>query len=320
MLKCGIPLHGRDRMLLSRARRLGLAAVLLWSTASTAFELGLSQVPPFDLLFFSACVSLVALAVVALLRRRLPSVRMLLQAAPLGFLNPFLYYLVLLEAYDRLPAQVAMVVNYLWPMMLVLLGAALPGGRLRIRSLAAMAVSFLGVAVMALLHPGHGGGMDPAGLALALGSTVIWAAYWTFGVRLGGDPAARLTACFAWGVLFLGVVALLTGRPSTPGPGALAAAAWIGLFEMGVTYVVWLSALSASREPAEVGGLVYLTPFLSLAVIATVLREPVAPATLAGLVLVLAGIALQERWSGTGSARGAVGSGHAPGDGDEPAG
>lgn len=307
-------------MLLTRARRLGLAAVLLWSTASTAFELGLSQATPFDLLFLSACVSLGALAVAALLRRRLPSRRMLLQAAPLGFLNPLLYYLVLLEAYDRLPAQVAMVVNYLWPMMLVLLGAALPGGRLRSRSLAAMAVSFLGVAVMALLHPGQGGGMDPAGLALALGSTVIWAAYWTAGVRLGGDPAARLTAGFAWGVLFLAVAALLTGRPCTPGPGALAAAAWIGLFEMGVTYVVWLSALSASREPAEVGALVYLTPFLSLAVIATVLREPVAPATLAGLVLVLGGIALQERWSGAGSARGAVGSGHAPGDGDEPAG
>ena len=67
-----------------------------------------------------------------------------LRSAALGFLNPFLYYLVLFEAYDRLPAQEAQPLNYMWPIVVVILSAPLlkqPIGRV---SLAGIAVSFFG--------------------------------------------------------------------------------------------------------------------------------------------------------------------------------
>lgn len=284
-------------MNLSMAKRYGLASVALWSTAATAFKLALASSEPCMVVLSASVVSLAFLAVLCTARGDRLTWRIMLESLPRGILNPFVYYLVLLEAYDRLPAQIAMVVNYLWPVVLVLLHATAGRRRLRAGSLLAVLISFGGVAVLALLGPGGGGRTDPAGLALALASTVIWAGYWLLGLGRGsGAPeSVRLLAGFTWGVLFLAAYAVFTGGLAVPGAGSVLAGIWIGLFEMGLTYVLWSRALSLAKEPAEVGSLVYLTPFLSLCFIALVLGEEIRPATLPGLLLVLAGIAVQRR-------------------------
>lgn len=284
----------------SRAVPLGLAAVLLWSTAATAFKLALRSASPCMVVLISSAFSLAFLAVWNAVARTRPTRADFLSALPRGFLNPFLYYLVLLEAYDRLPAQVAMVVNYMWPVMLVLMHSVIKRRRPGAVDLSAMAVSFGGVAVLALLQPRGTGSMDAVGLALALASTVIWAGYWLLNLGSGSggsSDSAGLMAAFAWGTLFLLLFALASGRFETPRAGTVLACLWIGLFEMGLTYIVWSRALAVARDPAEVGNLIYITPFLSLGFIAVVLGEPLRPATLAGLVLVLAGILIGRRSS-----------------------
>ena len=300
----GGPGGGRDPW--SRAVPLGLAAVLLWSTAATAFELALRSASPCMVVLISSAFSLAFLAAWNAMARTRPTRADLVSALPRGFLNPFVYYLVLLEAYDRLPAQVAMVVNYVWPVMLVLMHSVAKRKRPRAGGLLAMAVSFGGVAVLALLQPGGTRSADAAGLALALASTVIWAGYWLLNLGSGSkgssDPA-RLMAGFAWGTLFLLLFALATGRFEAPGIGTVLAGGWIGLFEMGLTYVIWSRALSVARDPAEVGNLIYITPFLSLGFIAVVLGEPLRPATLAGLALVLTGILIERNSSRREAAR-----------------
>ncbi|MDE0213961.1 MAG: EamA family transporter, partial [Deltaproteobacteria bacterium] len=80
-----------------------------------------------------------------------------------------------------------------------------------------------------------------------------------------------------------------------PTPRGLVGAAYIGTFEMGVAFVAWLQALKLSRTTAQVGQLIYLTPFLSLLVIAFVVGEPIYKSTLAGLALIIGGIVLQRR-------------------------
>ena len=124
-------------MRLSIAKRYGLAAVALWSTAATAFKLALASSEPCMVVLSASVVSLAFLAVLCASTGARLSWRIMLRALPRGFLNPFVYYLVLLEAYDRLPAQIAMVVNYLWPVVLVLLHAAAGRRRLRAGSLLA---------------------------------------------------------------------------------------------------------------------------------------------------------------------------------------
>lgn len=276
------------------------ATVLCWSTVATAFKLSLRHVSADALVFYSSLVSagvLLGITVATGRLGRLQEWRMgdLRTSLVLGFLNPFLYYVVLFRAYDLLPAQEALTLNFTWPMVLALFSILLLGQPISLRAVLAMGISFSGVAVIATR--GDLLALDlanPHGVALALGSTLIWTFYWIYGVKDRRDPVMRLLVNFVFGCVFSGGFLWLSGALAVPTPTGLAGAAYIGTFEMGIAFVAWLRALKLSRTTAQVGQLIYVTPFLSLLVIAFVVGEPIYPSTLAGLGLIIGGIVLQR--------------------------
>jgi len=84
-------------------------AVLFWATSASAFKISLGYVNVFSLLFFTSFTSTIAFFAYILISKRLSLLKSLsgkdyLYSALLGFLNPFLYYAVLLKAYSILPA------------------------------------------------------------------------------------------------------------------------------------------------------------------------------------------------------------------------
>jgi len=289
----------------SRAYLCAAAAVLAWSTVATAFKLSLRHLDPAALLAWSALASLLVLLAVLILRGGLRSLgewrpHDFALSALLGFLNPGLYYAVLFEAYDRLPAQQAQPLNYAWPVVLVLLSALFLRQPVRPQAIAAMLVCLLGVAVIStrgqLLALQFS---DPIGVALALGSTVIWASYWLLNMRDGRDPVLRLTINFVFGATFAFIYAAATGNLAWPSDAGLFGAIYVGTFEMGLTFVLWISALRLSRTTAQVSGLIFLAPFLSLLVIHQVLGESIHSSTVVGLALIVGGIVALQRATAT---------------------
>lgn len=276
----------------SRAVLLALGAVLLWSTAASAFRLSLDHGSPWQVVMVASVASTAVFLAVVIARRERVAPKMLPTAALRGLLNPFLYYLVLLQAYSRLPAQVAMVVNYLWPLTLTLLAVPLLGQRLTAGALAGILVSFSGVVIMAVLRGGGLEGLELSSLLLAFGSTFIWALYWVLNTRASGSVPVNLLCNFCFGTLYLAVWGLLAGNALPAGVEVLAGGVYIGLFEMGLAFLLWNTALRTSDRASRVSGLIYVTPFLSLGVIALAVREPISPATMLGLLLVIAGIRL----------------------------
>jgi drug/metabolite transporter (DMT)-like permease len=77
----------------------------------------------------------------------------------------------------------------------------------------------------------------------------------------------------------------------------LSAALYVGLFEMGITFALWSSALRLASSVARIGNLIFLAPMFSLVLIATVLGETIHPATLVGLALIIPGVLLQQAGS-----------------------
>jgi drug/metabolite transporter (DMT)-like permease len=288
---------------MSRAQLLALTAVLMWSTAASAFKLTLEYGSPFSILFVAVIVSLlVCLASVIFghVRRGVPfepGWRGLARASLRGLLNPVIYYLVLLEAYDRLLAQTAMVINYLWPVMLVLLSAPILGQKVRFPVLGAVLLSFSGVAVMAFAG-GTGQGdilSDLPAAGLALSSTVVWALYWLLNVRDPSPGDQKLLLNLSFGIVYMVLYGLLTGSFSGFPTGVIPGGIYIGVFEMGLAYLLWMKSLTLARTTAEVGNLVFLTPFFALLLVGLVVGERIGLATVSGLLLVVAGIALQKR-------------------------
>ena len=283
------------------------AAVLLWSTVASAFKVSLRYVDVPHMLFYAALVSTVALLIVAAWRGKLGealscSRREYLRSAALGFLNPFLYYLVLFEAYDRLPAQEAQPLNYTWPMVVVILSVPLlkqPLGRI---SLAAIAVSFLGVLVIATRGDLLAFRVsDPLGTVLAVGSALIWATFWLTNVRDDRDEVVKLLLNFAFGLVFVTIAALALSGPPPLDLRGIGGSAYAGVFEMGLTFVLWMRALSLSRTTAQVSNLVYFSPFLSLVLINIIVGETIRLSSVIGLLLIIGGIVLRrfDRTAGT---------------------
>ena len=187
----------------------GLGAVLCWSTVATAFKLSLIHVSPAQLVLMAALASWLFLALLLALEGKWRLVfdgspRDYLHSLLLGCLNPLLYYLVLFEAYDSLPAQEAQALNYTWALTMALLAAPLLGHHLKPAELLAALVSYGGVVVIATR--GQVFSLEfanPLGLALALGSTVLWALYWIFNTSEKRDPVVALFLNFSFSLPLL---------------------------------------------------------------------------------------------------------------------
>lgn len=282
-----------------------IVAVLLWATAASAFKISLRYVDFLQLLFYASIVSLIALFLILVVQKKLPLLRAYsrkdyLYSAALGLLNPFLYYVVLFKAYSLLPAQEAQPLNYTWPIMLALLSIPLLGQKIALRSIAAIAISFIGVFVISTRGNILGLTLtNPTGVLLALGSSVLWALFWIYNIRDTRDDVAKLFLNFAFGFVFILIAVLVLSELNIPDFRGLLGVAWVGLFEMGITFVVWLRALQLSRTTAQVSNLVYLAPFLSLVVIRLAVREGILPSTVVGLILIVGGIVMQQYRNGS---------------------
>jgi drug/metabolite transporter (DMT)-like permease len=278
----------------------GLSTVLLWSTVASAFKLSLRYLGYIQLLLYSTIVSILVLSCILALRRKTRllfsySGRQYLHSLVLGFLNPFLYYMVLFKAYDLLPAQEAQPLNYTWAITLALLSIPLLKQKIGIKDIFSVFVSYSGVVVIST----HGDIFsfrfsNPLGVALALGSTVIWALYWIYNTKDDRDPVAGLLLNFMFGLPWVLTCCLLFSNVRVSNPLGFVGAAYVGVFEMGITFVLWLSALKLSKNTAKVGNLIFLSPFLSLVFIRFLVGEDILPSTFIGLALIVAGLLIQQ--------------------------
>jgi drug/metabolite transporter (DMT)-like permease len=210
-------------------------------------------------------------------------------------LNPALYYLILFRAYELLPAQEAQVLNFIWPIVLTLLGAVFLRQRLSLASLMAILVSFFGVVIIATRGDVQSMQFsNPAGVVLALISTLVWASYWLINQTEQRDPLLRLFVNFVAGVAWMAILMSVSGQWQIPVAGAMAGALYIGLFEMSLAFFCWFQALRLSENISLLNNMIFLTPFGSLLVIFLVLKEPVYPSTLIGLMLIITSIVLQK--------------------------
>ena len=197
---------------------------------------------------------------------RLTTRKELLNSAILGFINPFLYYLILLKAYQLLPAQVAQPLNMIWPIMLVFLSVPLLKQKIERKSFIALFISFAGVYIISsqgsLFKPFHS---HLTGVLLATGSSVFWAFYFILNVKDKRDEGVKLLLNFAFGSIYLIVSMIVTGKwQNETGFLGVSASVYVGIFEMGITFLFWLKALQMASTTAKVSNLVYLAPFLSL--------------------------------------------------------
>jgi len=283
-----------------KAYILALTAILFWSTAGSAFKLSLEYISAAQLLLFAAFFSMLFLMGWKLSQGKLVesfqiSRREWIGSAIMGLLNPFAYYIILFEAYDLLLAQEAVALNYVWPVTLVLLSIPVLKQKISLWSILALLISFAGLIL--IITKGAITDIElssPRGIFLALISSVFWASYWLMNMKDKREEAAKLMINFIFGFAYILIYILITDAQIIILDEGLVGSAYVGLFEMGITYVLWLKALQLSSTTAKISNLVYISPFLSLMFVSIAVGETIYLYTIAGLLLIVGGIVLQR--------------------------
>lgn len=275
-------------------------AVLSWSTVATAFKISLTHLTHFEMLLVASCTALCLFILLLTVQRKWTLVRALparqwRRFALIGLLNPVAYYLVLFKAYALLPAQVAQPINYAWPIVLLILLALFARQPIPRMKYIGMFISLAGVALISFGSGSMAGSaVSVTGLLLAALSAFLWAAYWMVNNKNRSvDGSVTLFMSFLFGTLYLVAGACVVGVNISTLPGILSGM-YVGAFEIGVPFIFFGLAMRKTTNPALVNQMCYLSPFLSLFLIAVVLDEQIVTTTYIGLALIVTGIVFNE--------------------------
>ncbi|MFT7687056.1 MAG: drug/metabolite transporter (DMT)-like permease [Candidatus Azotimanducaceae bacterium] len=275
-----------------------LVTVLFWSTVATAFKIALAHLDIFQLLFY-ACLTSATILLLPILYNR--QVKLLIEEGRIHWkrsllfasLNPLGYYIILLGAYDRLPAQIVQPINYTWAIVLTFMSVIFLKQKPIATDYAGALVCYIGVVLIS-----QGGGSafvssQVIGICLAIFSTLIWASYWILNVNDPRDQRVAMSLNFLFALPIAALICFVMSSFLVEAKG-LASAIYIGIFEMGLAFLFWSKALRMAENTSRVSTLVFLAPFISLIFIQQILNETIESSTYFGLLVIILGLVIQR--------------------------
>ena len=278
---------------------LALSAVLIWSTTASLVKLLLSDIPNFEAMAISCALSTLFLLLFNIVTGKIKlltsySFKDYAIMAGLGFLGLFVYTVLYYFGIDNLTAQEACVLNYLWPIMLVVFSCIILKEKLTLMKAVAMICSFGGIIILSL-----GGGEIPQGNAAlgilsCIGCATCYGLFCVLNKKYDHDQCIAMMVM--WGVTSVcsAILGPLTEEWVAISWAEFGGLAWLGVAINAIGYLIWAMALAGSDNTAKIANLAYLTPFLSIIVSAVFLRESLKLNALIALVFIIGGILLQN--------------------------
>lgn len=242
-----------------------LVTISLWSFLAYLAS-RLSHLPPFLVVGIALCIG----GMVGIYQIR--NWRVPIKTFLVGLGGLFGYHFLLFTAFQYAPTVEANSINYLWPLLIVLLSPVyLPGYKLKPHHIFGALIGLAGAGLV--LSGGHLS-LDMAnlkGYLLAAAAALVWASYSLLTKRLPPFPTAAVGGfCLSSGIISLGLYGL-GNLGSARLPASLSLQDWlflilIGIGPMGIAFFTWDAALKRG-DPRIIGSLTYITPFCSTLVL-----------------------------------------------------
>jgi drug/metabolite transporter (DMT)-like permease len=276
-----------------KADFLALGAIFLWASLATLATL-LSEIPP--LLLTGIGLVIGSLISLPLSRFRLSSWKIPLKTLMVGVYGLFGYHLMLFVALQTAPAVEANLVNYLWPLLIVVLAPLFTKSlKLLPRHVIAVSAGFTGAAIAITSNGQAGLSFDfETGYLFALAAAIIWSTYSLLTTKLPGFPTSAIGLFgLVAGVLAIAAHFLLEE------PAVISGSDWwllviLGLGPLGASFYLWDAALKIG-DPRRIGLLAFLTPLLSTVLLLVVSGRMLSWQLAVATALIVGGAVLGSR-------------------------
>ena len=302
----------RNARAVNRATAVGGLAILMWGSLAT-LTVFLAGMPPFQLLAMAFALAFLSGSAWLLLIGGPRRFAVLVQPPSFWLLavtGLFAYHALYFLALRLAPAAEANLINYLWPLLIVLLSALAPGGeRLRPRQIGGALMGLIGTA---LLIGGGDAGLgattgDVWGYLAAFSCALVWAGYSVLNRRYRTVPSeAMIGVCGAVAVLGLGAHLVFEPAAVLPRGGQWLALAAMAVGPLGLAFLTWDHGTKHGDLPL-LGTLAYGAPVLSTLLLVVLGLAPGTAALAAACALVVGGAWIASRDGGRGGGAGAPG-------------
>ena len=275
-------------------------AVVCWSSIPPISKLMLNDITPAAVLFLTTTVAALSLLAYNIARGNLKKFAAFrpkdwIKLTWMGFVGYFMYNAAYYLGLDRLSAQDACVINYLWPLMTVIFSCIILREPFTIAKGIAAVLSFAGVAIVATKGDFSGfANIDFIGVLCCLTAAVSYGVYSGFNKKYDYDQEPAMFIYFAIAAVFSGIWTLREHSSIALSGLQFAGVLWIGIVVSAAGYLIWNLALNRG-DTAKISNLAYITPFLAMLLSCLILKEPFDPHTLLGLLLIISGIVVQMR-------------------------
>ncbi|PWK45441.1 aromatic amino acid exporter YddG [Pseudomonas sp. OV226] len=272
------------------ATAVGVIAIFLWSCLALLTTLT-EGIPPFELLTLSFGVAFAA-SLIILGRHGVAGFNSWRQPWAVwatGFVGIFVYHALYFFALKVAPAAEASLINYLWPLLLVLLSAFAAGEKLHKRQVLGALLGLAGTAFIMQQRATHtAGAMPMAGYLAAFGCALIWAGYSVFNRRFSEVPSSIIGGICGMSAAAGLVCHLAFETTVRPDSAQWVAIIVLGLGPAGLAFFAWDHATKHGHL-ATLGALSYLAPLMSTLLLIVVGHGYAGPILIIPALLIIAG-------------------------------
>lgn len=282
---------------MKKAYLLGSITVLCWSTMAPVCKSLMGTLTDMEVLFYGCTVATIVLFLMIALKGELSDLKSYgikhsLYRCFLGFIGFFLYSALYYHGIALLPAQIACILNYLWPIFTVCFSCIILKERFSLVKFFALLLSFGGVIVVTF-HPGDSATSTSSliGYASCLIGAALYGVFSVLNKKEGGNQLVNMFLYIGTSAVCSGICCAVVGFSPLQGfqiPGLL----WVGVVANALGYWLWAVALQMGSS-ASIANLAYLTPVLSLFMSHFLIGEPLYVTSFIGLGLILFGFFLQ---------------------------
>jgi drug/metabolite transporter (DMT)-like permease len=273
-------------------------ASIFWASTAAVSKLLLAHLDNLQVLFFSTLFASLSLLIISMVQGKFEvfktySFKDYAIFTMMGFIGVFLYRFFLQAAFMLMPVQEAFIVNYTWPIMVVIFAWIILKEKMNLKKVIGLLLSFIGVVVVTTKGNFSVLNFSIGGVLFALAGAVVYGFYSVLGKLQTYEKFTSTTFFYIFSFIFSAISLFLFSSIPSLSPEQLGGLLWLGIFPNGLAFVFWLLALKYG-DTAKISNLIFMTPFLSLIYIYFLLGEKILLSSIIGLTIIVLGILIQS--------------------------